>query len=546
MQHEMLRYQEALDQFLDSFDEYITSTHWTAARKDQVQALVRSRFDAFKSHSLHAEKLGLAMKQKLMSLVQHEGIMVSFQLVFNVLDFGLAASQQEHFDTNTVLLAIEDLMDVLTTQDAVKLFDYLESRSLDLTMNLEPNKGKALTLLRLCNELLRRLSKAKNTQTCGRVLIFLSSVFPLSDRSGLNQKGEFNVENTTEFETADTEFESEENEQNLAALYNSFWELQRFFSNPVPVLLHLGQFRAAQSRVDAVLDLFEKIGKQILSGKRSNGSEQKPIISANSKLQYQFFAKYLTSPNLFRLEVEDPSFRRQWLFQLLIITQFISYCIGADPSEITNKSVLFRFKLAREDEDWVVRSKKRATEALELISPGGRTFTKLAQTVVALDRNWVRWKAESCKSFQRNPFQGERREGKRRIEGSLASDRSFLGNDELSLLWEKGSDVRAALLHKKSRMDAILPRLETVVGDMDQQVAEDLVTPVDGIEEEYLLYNQMRFNWLAFRVAVRSDLSLFAMAEIDNKRPGKTLLEGWRQKRRKTMSETESALMEPH
>jgi len=64
-------------------------------------------------------------------------------------------------------------------------------------------KGKGLTLLRLCNELLRRLSKAKNTVFCGRILMLLSSVFPLTERSGVNLRGEINTENITHIESSE-------------------------------------------------------------------------------------------------------------------------------------------------------------------------------------------------------------------------------------------------------------------------------------------------------------------------------------------------------
>jgi THO complex subunit 1 len=56
-----------------------------------------------------------------------------------------------------------------------------------------PQKGKALVLLRTLNELLRRLSKMgeRNTEFCGRILIFLSQAFPLGERSGVNLRGEY-------------------------------------------------------------------------------------------------------------------------------------------------------------------------------------------------------------------------------------------------------------------------------------------------------------------------------------------------------------------
>jgi hypothetical protein len=55
-----------------------------------------------------------------------------------------------------------------------------------------PQKGKALVLLRMLNDLLRRLSKMGDaTVFCGRILAFLSAVFPLGERSGVNLRGEY-------------------------------------------------------------------------------------------------------------------------------------------------------------------------------------------------------------------------------------------------------------------------------------------------------------------------------------------------------------------
>lgn len=56
---------------------------------------------------------------------------------------------------------------------------------------MEPQKGKALVLLRTLNELLRRLSKTAQTTFCGRILTFLSGAYSLGDRSGVNLRGEF-------------------------------------------------------------------------------------------------------------------------------------------------------------------------------------------------------------------------------------------------------------------------------------------------------------------------------------------------------------------
>ena len=55
-----------------------------------------------------------------------------------------------------------------------------------------PQKGKALVLLRTLNDLLRRLSNTGATTIfTGRILTFLSRVFPLGERSGVNLRGEY-------------------------------------------------------------------------------------------------------------------------------------------------------------------------------------------------------------------------------------------------------------------------------------------------------------------------------------------------------------------
>src|SRR5688572_4744395 len=104
-----------------------------------------------------------------------------------------------------------------------------------------PGKGKGLVLLRLCNDLLRRLSRTQNTVYSGRILMFLSTVYPLSERSGVNLRGDFNKDNVTHYEGEDVQDEDEPMTDEGKALegvgeaerrfYRRFWGLQKFFSN---------------------------------------------------------------------------------------------------------------------------------------------------------------------------------------------------------------------------------------------------------------------------------------------------------------------------
>ncbi|KAG1901733.1 THO complex, subunit THOC1, partial [Suillus fuscotomentosus] len=80
------------------------------------------------------------------------------------------------------------LLETQTITSCSQIFSWIKSR---LTKDMVPQKGKALILLRTLNDLLRRLSKMGSTTIfCGRILTFLSGVFPLGERSGVNLRGE--------------------------------------------------------------------------------------------------------------------------------------------------------------------------------------------------------------------------------------------------------------------------------------------------------------------------------------------------------------------
>jgi THO complex subunit 1 len=198
-----------------------------------------------------------------------------------------------------------------------------------------------LVILRLCNELLRRLSRAEDPVFCGRVYIFMFQSFPLGDKSSVNLRGNFHVENVTTFE--DFLKESSENEDamqvdthesvptvnqhsesdeevvklgetdagpdetagttDIDSLYPVFWSLQTSFSNP-PRLFEEDHFKHFQKSLEATLAKFKDVPKVIQAG----DSDRKKGQREHDVDNYDAFAntynpKYLTSRDLFKLEV---------------------------------------------------------------------------------------------------------------------------------------------------------------------------------------------------------------------------------------------------
>lgn len=55
-------------------------------------------------------------------------------------------------------------------------------------------------ILRMCNDLLKRLSRTVDTSFCGRILVLLAHALPLCEKSGLNLVSHFNLDNITKYD----------------------------------------------------------------------------------------------------------------------------------------------------------------------------------------------------------------------------------------------------------------------------------------------------------------------------------------------------------
>lgn len=193
-----------------------------------------------------------------------------------------------------------------------------------------------MVILRTCNELLRRSSRAEDPVFCGRVYVFLFQTFPLDHKGSVNLRGDFHVGNVTTFEdylasedsmavdaTVPSEAVTEEAKRaetsksrasdtttkdppstlDTDTLYPIFWSLQHFFSNP-PRLFESQKFSEFQKGLEATLAKFKEVPKVIQSGE----AVRKSSVSPPSSTDYDEFAsafnpKYLTSRDLFKLEV---------------------------------------------------------------------------------------------------------------------------------------------------------------------------------------------------------------------------------------------------
>ncbi|GAA6016092.1 hypothetical protein JCM11491_000665 [Sporobolomyces phaffii] len=206
----------------------------------------------------------------------------------SALDLLLAFVEAGFADENLPLTTLASLIELRPISACEPLLGYIESRVERLTAGMEYQRGRGPILLRLLNDLLRRLPRSKSTPVIlsGRILMLLSSVYPLGEKSGVNLRGNFNTQKGTVWEqdeTVDDEAkpekagseskadnereptpgdkddaegksgtngqskrdkdkmeveEGEEAEQggkpkaSSPSFYSTFWSLQRYFNNP--------------------------------------------------------------------------------------------------------------------------------------------------------------------------------------------------------------------------------------------------------------------------------------------------------------------------
>ena len=185
-------------------------------------------------------------------------------------------------------------------------------------------------LLRQLNTLVRRVSKAGDSAKFnGRILNFLSAVFPLGERSSVNLRGEYGPtwEEVAVPPKAQESAEPSTAEDERAEFYQTFWSLQSFFSNPTifqnPTTMLT--FKANVNRVLPVLSEATRKDRQRSGNKGTaaatalSGAKRKrdpdsggdgvntnattgSLESEANKKDY-FFAKFLTNSDLLDLEV---------------------------------------------------------------------------------------------------------------------------------------------------------------------------------------------------------------------------------------------------
>uniref|UniRef100_A0A8C2WMX6 THO complex 1 n=1 Tax=Cyclopterus lumpus TaxID=8103 RepID=A0A8C2WMX6_CYCLU len=408
----------------------------------------------------------------------------------------------------TPFLLLGDVLDCLPLDQCDKIFSFVEENVSTWKSNSFYTAGKNY-LLRMCNDLLRRLSKSQNTVFCGRIQLFLARLFPLSEKSGLNLQSQFNLENVTVFNKNEQESTFGQKvkkgrwERRMLLhrgnsipidynLYRKFWTLQDYFRNPVQCYDKFSwmTFLKFSEETLAVFKSYKlddmQVSKRKLEELRASGGE------------HVYFAKFLTSEKLMDLQLSDSNFRRHILLQYLILFQYLKGQVKFKSSGCV---------LNDDQTTWIEETTKLVFQLLKEIPPDGDKFATMVEHILNTEENWNDWKNEGCSSFVKERYDDKPKRPTRKRQapedflGKGPDSKIFMGNDELTRLWNLNHDNMEAC---KSDSRSFMPSLDEFFAEAIEQA-----DPTNMVEEEYKAVRNPNYGWRALRLLSRRSPHFF-------------------------------------
>ncbi|XP_028282624.1 THO complex subunit 1 isoform X2 [Parambassis ranga] len=409
-----------------------------------------------------------------------------------------------------------DILDCLPLDLCDRIFSFVEENVSTWKSNSFYTAGKNY-LLRMCNDLLRRLSKSQNTVFCGRIQLFLARLFPLSEKSGLNLQSQFNLDNVTVFnkneqestlgqkhteEKEDGMEEGEMGEEEAPApcsipidynLYRKFWTLQDYFRNPLQCFDKFFWMTFLKFS-DETLAVFKSYKLDDMQASKRKMEELRA-----SSGEHVYFAKFLTSEKLMDLQLSDSNFRRHILVQYLILFQYLKGQVKFKSSSCV---------LNDDQTAWIEETTKLVYQLLKETPPDGDKFANMVEHILNTEENWNSWKNEGCPSFvkERTVDDKSKRPSRKRqapedFLGKGPDRKIFMGNDELTRLWNLNPDNMEAC---KSDNREFMPSLDEFFAEAIEQA-----DPVNMVEEEYKVVRNPNYGWRALRLLSRRSPHFF-------------------------------------
>ncbi|KAF0980055.1 hypothetical protein FDP41_001208 [Naegleria fowleri] len=249
----------------------------------------------------------------------------------------------------------------------------------------------------------KKVSKIEDTETCGKILLFVASVLPYNHDACINKGGHVNMEHHALLEQ---QVREEQTDATSVVLddFETFWNLQmhiiQLVSLKTSLSVHYSQARGQDStiptwpifskEVDRMLKCIEsrcisniQTLKQLKRNKEKLQSDGKTSAIDTSQQQFEVLfspIKLLKNRKLFDLQLDDIRFRRQVLIQLLIAI-----------SRLQEKNL--------DSHSYSAELKSMREKILAIMKKYDSDISAIMDTIFEREKSWTTWKANQCPAF---------------------------------------------------------------------------------------------------------------------------------------------------
>lgn len=375
------------------------------------------------------------------------------------------------------VILLDDILDTLTVASGYEFWNAAVPSSLlfgNTLWNTPAQHPCWLSFLKTTNKFLRRLQADESQLLWGSVsasaaaaeiLLLLSTVYPMTEKSATRVWGSHNTDHVTELES-ELEFKGGKGASLTVAtsaaapssldfsFYDTFWKLQHDFRNPNGI--NVADFLR---RLNAVLHTLES--HPVAAG-RTTGTDTLDAIRG------YIVHPFLTHSQLLPIQLSDPALRNIMLTQFWVVAHHLMSQVP--PLRAQLQTLL---------------------TSAEHLFPDRQLVTWI---LGSSETQWRTWKQNKCvpdlERLQQRPI-SVIRAGKRR--------RSAVEEVETSFEW-MGKDLEVV----SSQMQAAVPSLK---GHLEEYV--EALDPDSGIEAEYHPKNNAMFTWRTLRLLASDHLAYF-------------------------------------
>ena len=213
------------------------------------------------------------------------------------------------------------------------------------------------------------------------------------------------------------------------------------------------------------------------------------------------------------------------MVQALIILEFLNSLSDESREKLSsvktpNKAVTYSdFHLSEEDAKWVIKIRERIKNYVSKQPlPEAPYFYRVVDTVMVRDKNWARWKLESCPPIERPPIPAETFVEARQNITKISAPKRLrpvpMGSMPLDFL--NNDDENSALEKLKNPDRFKLPDLESFRKGIIEDELE-IEMPTSNATKAAAIEGKASKTWRALRIVSKSNLAVFDKIESDDK-----------------------------